>query len=180
MNFVQPIRDLDQIHYIKKYLGERNKRNLLLFVAGINLGLRISDLLELRVKDVRKQYVSLREQKTGKEKRIKINKTLRKAIDQYIKDKDDQEYLFKSREGLNKPISRSSAYNIMREAADYVGLDSIGTHTLRKTFGYWHYKKFKDVALLQEIFNHSSPDITLRYIGITQDTMDKTMDDFGL
>ncbi len=44
MNFVQPIRDLDQIYYIKKYLGERNKRNLLLFVAGINLGLRISDL----------------------------------------------------------------------------------------------------------------------------------------
>ncbi len=78
MNFVQPIRDLDQIHYIKKYLGERNKRNLLLFVAGINLGLRISDLLELRVKDVRKQYVSLREQKTGKEKRIKINKTFEK------------------------------------------------------------------------------------------------------
>ncbi|KUR61196.1 site-specific integrase [Bacillus sp. AM 13(2015)] len=180
MNFVQPIRDLDQIHYIKKYLGERNKRNLLLFVAGINLGLRISDLLQLRVKDVKKQYVSLREKKTGKEKRIKINKTLRKALDQYIKDRDDQEYVFRSREGLNKPISRSSAYNILREAAEYVGLDSIGTHTLRKTFGYWHYKKFKDVALLQEIFNHSTPDVTLRYIGITQDTMDKTMDNFGL
>jgi integrase len=149
-------------------------------VAGINLGLRISDLLQLRVKDVRKQYVSLREKKTGKEKRIKINKTLRKALDLYIKDRDDQEYVFRSREGLNKPISRSSAYIILREAAEYVGLDSIGTHTLRKTFGYWHYKKFKDVALLQEIFNHSSPDITLRYIGITQDTMDKTMDDFGL
>lgn len=56
-------------HYIKKYLKERNKRNLLLFVAGINLGLRISDLLQLRVKDVKKQYVSLREKKTGKEKK---------------------------------------------------------------------------------------------------------------
>lgn len=111
-------------------------------------------------------------------KKIKINKTLRKALDQYIKDRDDQEYVFRSREGLNKPISQY--INILREAAEYVGLDSIGTHTLRKTFGYWHYKKFKDVALLQEMFNHSSPDITLRYIGITQDTMDKTMDDFGL
>ncbi|NOL37413.1 site-specific integrase [Bacillus safensis] len=167
-------------HYIKKYLKERNKRNLLLFVDGINLALRISDLLQFRVKDVKKQYVSLREKKTGKEKRIKINKTLRKALDQYIKDRDDQEYVFRSREGLNKPINRSSAYNILREAAEYVGLDSIGTHTLRKTLGYWHYKKFKDVALLQEIFNHSSPNITLRYIGITQDTMDRTMDDFGL
>lgn len=63
---------------------------------------------------------------------------------------------------------------------EYVGLYSIGTHTLIKTFGYWHYKKFKDVALLQELLNHSTPDVTLRYIGITQDTMDKTMDSFGL
>lgn len=149
-------------------------------MAGINLGLRISDLLQLRVKDVKKQYLSLREKKTGKEKRIKIYKTLRKALDQYIKDRDDQECVFRSKEGLNKPISRSNAYNILRESAEYVGLDSIGTHTLKKTFGYWHYKKFKDVALLQEIFNHSIPDITLRYIGITQDTMDRTMDDFGL
>lgn len=119
--------------------------------------------------------MSLREKKTGKGKRIKINKKLRKALDQYIKDRDDQEYVFRSREGLNKPIS-----NILREAAEYVGFDSIGIHTLRKTFGYWHYKKFKDVVLLQEIFNHSSPDITFRYIWITQDTMDRTMDDFGL
>lgn len=86
-------------HYIKKYLKERNKRNLLQLVAGINLGLRISDLLQLRVKDVKKQYVSLREKKTGKEKRIKINKTLRKALDQYINDRDDQEYVFRSRKG---------------------------------------------------------------------------------
>nr|WGD75151.1 site-specific integrase [Bacillus subtilis] len=180
MNFVQPIRDLDQIYYIKKYLKERSERNHLLFVAGINSGLRISDLRLLRVRDVKRMYIDLREQKTSKQKRIKINKALRKAFSDYIKDKDDQEFLFKSREGLNKPISRSMAYNILREAADYVGLDGIGTHTMRKTFGYWHYKKFKDVALPQEIFNHSSPDITLRYIGITQDTMDQTMDAFSL
>ena len=86
-------------HYIKKYLKGRNKRNLLLFVAGINLGLRISDLLQLRVKDVKKQYVSLREKKTGKEKRIKINKTLRKVLDQYINDRDDQEYVFRTGRG---------------------------------------------------------------------------------
>lgn len=180
MNFVQPIRDMDQIYYIKKFLREQSERNYLLFVTGINSGLRISDLLRLRVRDAKRLYIDLREKKTGKQKRIKINKALKKALADYIKDKDDQEFLFKSREGLNKPISRSTAYNILKEAAEYVGLDGIGTHTMRKTFGYWHYKKFKDVALLQEIFNHSSPDVTLRYIGITQDTMDQTMDAFSL
>ncbi|QII48170.1 site-specific integrase [Bacillus paralicheniformis] len=171
---------MDQIYYIMKFLRERSERNYLLFVTGINLGLRISDLLRLRVRDAKRMYIDLREKKTGKQKRIKINKALKKALADYIKDKDDQEFLFKSREGLNKPIIRSTAYNILKEAVEYVGLDGIGTHTMRKTFGYWHYKKFKDVALLQEIFNHSSPDVTLRYIGITQDTMDQTIDAFSL
>lgn len=59
-------------------------------------------------------------------------------------------------------------------------MDNIGTHTLRKTFGYFHYKRYKDVALLQQLFNHASPSITLRYIGITQDEIDDTLADFFL
>ena len=62
-----------------------------------------------------------------------------------------------------------------------IGIDyKIGTHTLRKTFGYHHYKKFKDVALLQKIFNHSSPAITLRYIGIDQEEIDESYNNFIL
>ncbi len=100
---------------------------------------------------------------------------------QYIEGKDEHEYLFKSREGVNKPISRSAAYKILNKAALAVGLEeNIGTHTLRKTFGYHFYKQTKDVALLQEILNHSSPKITLRYIGINQDQMDKAMKDFRI
>lgn len=132
MNFVQPIRDTDQIYYIKKFLRERSERNYLLFVTGINSGLRISDLLRLRVRDAKRMYIDLREKKTGKQKRIKINKALKKALADYIKDRDDQEFLFKSREGLNKPISRSTAYNILKEAVEFVGLNGIGTHTMRK------------------------------------------------
>ena len=56
--------------------------------------------------------------------------------------------------------------------------DKFGTHTMRKTFGYHHYKKFKDVAMLQKIFNHSSPEITLRYIGIEQDEIDESYTNF--
>jgi integrase len=68
----------------------------------------------------------------------------------------------------------------LNTAADKVGLDEIGTHTLRKTFGYLFYQKTKDVAQLQELFNHSAPSVTLRYIGINQDVMDKAIDDFSL
>lgn len=71
-------------------------------------------------------------------------------------------------------MSRSMA------AAEYVGLDGIGTHTLRKTFGYHFYKQTKDVAMLQEIINHSDQRATLRYIGINQNTMNNGMKKFEI
>ncbi|WP_342510562.1 site-specific integrase [Sporosarcina sp. FSL K6-1522] len=180
MNYVHPVRDPDQIAEMKKYLMKKSERDYMLFVTGINSGLRISDLLPLRVRDAKKTYFDLREKKTQKQKRIQMTPGLRRELKKYIEGKDDDEYLFKSREGLNKPISRSMAYKILREAADYVGLDGVGTHTLRKTFGYHLYKKYKDVALLMEIFNHSDENITLRYIGINQDSMDKALNDFKI
>lgn len=180
MNFVQPIRDPDVITGIKKYLREQSERNYMLFVLGINSGLRISDILTLKVKDAKKSHFTLREKKTKKQKRIQITPSLKRELKRYIEGKDDDEYLFKSRKGRNKPIGRSMAYKILREAAEYYGLDEIGTHTLRKTFGYHFYQQTKDVALLQEIFNHSSPQITLRYIGVNQDSMDKAMKAFKI
>ena len=180
MNYVHPVRDTDQIAEMKKYLRGKSERDYMLFVTGINSGLRISDLLPLRVRDAKKMYFDLREKKTKKQKRIQMTPGLRRELKNYIEGKEDDEYLFKSREGLNKPISRSMAYKILREAADYVGLDGVGTHTLRKTFGYHFYKMHKDVALLMEIFNHSDEKITLRYIGVNQDSMDKAMKDFRI
>lgn len=72
------------------------------------------------------------------------------------------------------------AYKILKKAANEIGLVDIGTHTMRKTFGYHFYQKTKDIVLLQKIFNHSSPDVTKRYIGMDQDMMDKGIDGFGL
>jgi integrase len=180
MNFVQPIRDPEIIGEIKKHLREESERNYMLFVTGINSGLRISDILPLKVKDAKKSHFSLRETKTGKQKRIQITPALRRELKCYLEGKDDEEYLFKSREGRNKPIGRSMAYKILRKAAEHFGLEEIGTHTLRKTFGYHFYNQTKDVAMLQEIFNHSSPQITLRYIGVNQDSMDKAMSRFKI
>lgn len=82
--------------------------------------------------------------------------------------------------GFNQPITRCRAYTILNEAGKKCNLEEIGTHTLRKTFGYWFYQQTHDVAILQELFNHSSPSITLRYIGINQDTLDNAYDNFSL
>lgn len=180
MNFVHPVRDPDQIEEMKKYLREKSERDYMLFITGINSGLRISDLLPLRVRDAKRIYFDIFEKKTKKRKRIQMTPGLRSDLRRYVEGKEDDEYLFKSREGLNKPIGRSMAYKILREAADHVGIDGVGTHTLRKTFGYHFYQKYKDVALLMEIFNHSDEKITLRYIGVNQDSMDRALDKFRI
>lgn len=181
MNFVQPIRDLNQIEELKVELLKKCYRDYILFLTGINTGLRISDILRLTVIDVRdKTHISKREEKTGKIKRFKINLTLRAELDKYTKTMNDSDYLFVSRKGSNLPITRIQAYRILNEAAASVGLTEIGTHTCRKTFGYHFYQKTKDVAMLQTLFNHSAPSITMIYIGINQDMMDDAIDDFSL
>jgi len=172
MNTVEPIRELNLVWDIADYLKEKSERDYVMFLCGIYMGLRISDILKLKVRDVqKKQYVIIREIKTGKEKKFPINKELRPILDDYIMDKSEYEYLFCSRQG-NNPITRQQAYNIISEAGKKFGLDSIGTHTLRKTFGYHMYKQTGDIATLKEILNHSDVAVTFRYIGINQETKD--------
>lgn len=181
MKTVQPIREKAKIEAMKKELLKSSERDYLLFVTGINSGLRISDILKLKVSDVRnKTHVHIKEQKTSKEKIFKINDSFKKAFIKYTKGMADDEYLFQSRKGDNVPITRIQAYRVLNKAAEAVGLEEIGTHTLRKTFGYWHFKQYNDITKLQKIFNHSTPFVTLDYIGITQDEMDEEYDGLNL
>lgn len=181
MELVQPIRDKNKIEGMKVTLAKNGTRDYILLVLGINTGLRISDILNLKVSDVKdRTHIVIKEQKTEKNKRFLINTMLRQEIDKYIEGMGENDYLFKSREGVNKPITRVQAYRILNSAGAKVGLTEIGTHTLRKTFGYWHYKQYKDVAILQDIFNHSAPSVTLRYIGINDDIKDETIVNFYL
>jgi integrase len=172
MEFVQPIREPQDIQKMKESLSPRDS---FMFTLGINVGIRISDLLQLRVGDIRgKNHLRIEESKTGKDKRFLINAKLRQDIYNFTEGKQDSDWLFPSRKG-DKPISRVQAYRVLNKAAREIGLDEIGTHTLRKTFGYHFYKRTHDIAMLQEIFNHSAPSITLRYIGINQDSMDEAI-----
>jgi len=155
-------------------------RNYLMFRIGIYTGLRISDILKLKVRDVKrngkiKDRMTLREKKTSKERKIAINKALKEDLKNYCIGRPEGEYLMISREGMNKPISRGMAYKVMADIRDKFNLDSCGTHTLRKTFGYHYYLKTRDIVTLQKLFNHSHSSITLGYIGITQNTLDKAL-----
>jgi len=108
-----------------------------------------------------------------------LNEKLKGLIAEYVKGKRDREPLFRSLWG--RRYNRITAYYMIRDACKAAGLEEkIGTHSMRKTFGYHHYQQFKDVVLLQKIFNHSSPQITLRYIGIEQDQIDYSYNNFVL
>lgn len=179
MNYTEPIRSKKTIRNVLMYLRNKNDRDYMLFLLGIHTGLRISDLLRLRVRDVKdKSHISLTEKKTKKPRKILINKELKIELKEYCKGKQHYEYLFQSREGGNNPITRTRAYQILLDAGDVFGIH-ISCHTLRKTFGYTHYKQNNDVVYLMEIFNHATPRITLRYIGVMQDELDKSTSDMS-
>ncbi len=180
MSTMQPIREPEKIQRMKTYLKEDSERNYMLFLLGTAVGLRISDILQLKKEDVMGKYIHVKEIKTEKMKRVIIPPYARREVKAYIDRLEDHEYLFQSREGVNQPIHRSTAYRLLRRAAEACNVDEFGTHALRKTFGYHFYNQTKDVATLQTLFNHSHPETTLRYIGINQDKLDDAMEKFRL
>lgn len=180
MNFVQPIRDSEKIEAMKGYLKNKRERDYMLFLVGISIGLRISDILQLQKEDALKSHIDIKEKKTRKHKRVKVPPFIKRELVAYANSLHEGDYLFRSRQGGNRPIDRSTAYRILREAADACGVQEIGTHTLRKTFGYHFYQQTNDIATLQELFNHTDQETTLRYIGINQDSLDKAMSKFRI
>lgn len=177
MNFVEPIRDLEQLAEFEEHFQSTSQRNYVMFMIGIHTAFRISDILKLKVSDVDGTNISVLEQKTKKRKRAVMRPVLRRVLQEYIKDKKKSEYLFPSRKrtrsGAYKPITRQAADHILKQAAKAIGYrDRIGTHSMRKTFAYHFYQKHGDVASLQKILNHRDQNTTLIYIGVEQDMID--------
>lgn len=170
---VEPIRDLKHIEAIKKLLSNE-PRNLLLFTIGINSGIRTGDILQLKVKQVKGVKVGdeirIKESKTGKTNVIGINKNIYKALKGYLSTTDlsDDDYLFKSRKG-RRPLTTTAVNNLIKKWTAAINLKgNYGAHTLRKTYGYSN-RTVHGVGfdVLCKRFNHSSPAITQRYLGIT-------------
>jgi integrase len=177
---VQPIRSLEKIEDMKWSLKRHcSKRDYMMFLIGINTGLRVSDLLQLKAKGLKgKKKVIVKEGKTDKPRTIHLH-NIYDDLNEYIKGLESI-WLFPSRKG-DKPITRIQAYRQLNKAAEMCDIDEgIGTHSMRKTFGYWYYKRSKDIATLQRILNHSHPEITLRYIGITDEEIENSLQAFKL
>lgn len=180
---VQPLRSETEINDFLFWLRRTKnaKRDTFLFLFGINNGLRMSDIVKLKVKDIK--YSSrpvIAEQKTGKKKTLYLE-NLQDLISEYISDMNlqDDDWLFPSRES-DGHIKVNTVYKLYQKIAKELGRTDIGTHTLRKTFGYHYYKQHHDIATLMEIFNHSSEKVTKRYIGITEDEIGTTLAGFKL
>ena len=179
---VEPIKNEGKIEEMKNFLKQKGSGYGLLFVMGINTALRIGDLLSLSIGDVTDndgkvlEAISLKEQKTGKLKRLPVNDALKNALSEHLAESPNSmrsSPLFISRKG--GVLSRTHAWRILKAAGEAVGLQNIGTHSLRKTFGYHVYRNSgENIGLVQKLLNHSTVKNTLQYIGICREEMDST------
>jgi integrase len=181
MNMVYPLRDRQEIEDLKAYLRKKNLRDYLLAMVGFSSALRISDILALRVNDIwdgkyPTESITVKEKKTGKTKTFAVTENLKKAIKEYIKEykpTDLDNYVFFSRKGENKPLTRQRADQILSTAADWIGIKTpFSSHSLRKTFAYHAWRAGTDPFILMRLLNHSSPSQLLHYICVEQDEMD--------
>ena len=182
---VEPIKNTKDIKKIMQYLdGKKNKRDLMLFAVGISVGLRAGDLLSLKWNDILDNKgnivntVTIVEEKTDKKREFTLNNTAKKGIQTYLnsisKDINYNDYVFSSQKG--GALTVSSTHKIVKTTLRELNIKgNYGTHSLRKTWAYHQYITNSDnpmvLPYLQQMLNHSSQAVTLRYIGITKEVI---------
>ena len=196
---VMPIKKVEDVERCKEFLKKRVEeaperykksyaKDLLLFKIGINVGMRVNDLLSITWEDVFKQgtrqfkeYFVPKEQKTKKTRQIFINKSFRAAVKEYLKYVPDSKlegYVFTNRQGNR--LSDASVDKMLKLLEKELNLKNLSTHSLRKTFAYHLYMQTNDISLIQEILQHSSVAVTRRYLGLTQEVKKKAYNDLNL
>ena len=196
---VMPIKNIEDIERCKEFLKNRTEnaperykksyaKDLLLFKIGLNVGLRINDLLSITWGDIFKpgtkrfnEYFVPKEQKTKKVRQIFINDAFRVAVKEYLKYVPDvklEGYVFTNRQGNR--LSDASVDKIMKLLEKELDIPNLSTHSLRKTFAYHMYMQTQDLSLVQEILQHSSVAVTRRYLGISQDVKKKAYNELNL
>ena len=171
----EPIRSLEAIKVIKKNL-KGNPRDLLLFTMGINSGLRVKDLLALKIGDVKYcgpgDTVDIIETKRKKHNIIVINHEIYKVLWTYIRmyDLQDDDWLFRSSRFPDQPLRITSINRLIKMWTRDAGLKGkYGCQSLRKTWGYIQRTKYKvGWEMICHRYHHKTPAFTMRYLGITQ------------
>lgn len=178
MNTVEPLRGKNIINDFAEVLRSYSERDYVLFMTGLYLGRRISDILPLKAKDVRnKEYLYFRESKKNKESYLKINKRLQTIYKSYCSGMADNDFLFAPLRGnKNRHISRQQYWHVLNKAAEELGYeDKIGCHTLRKTLGRELYHQGTDITMIMLILGHDDVNYTKRYIGVTADEINSVL-----
>ena len=182
MATTEPIRDKKQLQALGEYFLKRGQlRNYVMVVMGVHTLLRISDLLRLKWSDVYdaereafRTHVTITEKKTGKRRTIALHKQVICALRLYFPYRRG-DFIFVSNRKDSRAISRVQAWRIIHTAAVSTGvIGRIACHSLRKTWGYHACRSgAAPLAVITRIYNHSSFIITLRYLGVEQDAVDK-------
>lgn len=188
-----PIKEINQVYDIQDFLKSKSQRDYMLFILGIATGYRAGDLVKLKVRDVKgaldSGYFIIMEgkklhsknirEKNRKPRKVIIVKKLRIKLEQYIKEKQDYDYMFPSRKGGYIKVKRVS--QILKEAGEYFCMDRISAHSMRKTYAYRIYESNgHDLIAIKEMLGHSSIEETKVYLGLDRkvyDNYSKTLND---
>jgi integrase len=184
------IKDTKDLQRIACRLKQVNYPAYILWSIAINTGYRGCDVVKLTVKDIRETLKTgelvVLEEKTEKTRKVPFERVvilsnkLMNILEEYIKDKDDSEYLYYSKNNKNgvgnfkKHISRDRLGRIYKKIIVELGISkgTVGTHTPRKTYGYFQYLDHdRDIHYVQKLFGHSRPSITMDYIGLDEEML---------
>lgn len=185
MNEVHAVKDENVLNSIPVLLVKHHGQQMAdVWSFGINMALRISDTLNIRYGDICDGRLRIVESKTGKVADIPLNSKALMIVESIMTKYPEGQYLFQSRSSRNlsgriKPLSRQSVSSAFKSVGDIVGVN-IGTHSMRKTRGYFMYKKTNDIARVAAMLRHASTVVTMRYIGITQDDIDTDFNELVL
>lgn len=178
----KPLRTQDQIDDVLFYLRRTRypERDTFLFLIGINTGLRCSDIVKLKIGTLsHSKRPEIIEKKTGKKRTLFLD-NVQDIVRDYIEGKDDSEWAFPSSYDKSKHITVQNVYKLFKRIDNKLGGIGFTTHSMRRTFGYWYYRKTNNIYYLMELFNHSSQTITMRYIGLTEDELGDSLEGFRL
>ncbi|WP_238860397.1 tyrosine-type recombinase/integrase [Clostridium sp. YIM B02569] len=185
------IKDPKDLQRIANRMKSYNYPAYILWSIGVNTGYRGGDLVKLTVADVKKAIQTnelvIQEEKTKKTRKVKFERVVKlsnrliKILQEYIQDKEDAEYLYWSQKGegvepFKENISREALGKIFKSVLEEIGiLGSIGTHTARKTYGYFQYiERDKDIYYVQRLFGHAKVTTTMEYIGLDEDILQES------
>ena len=175
-----PIKDIETINRIKNYYKELgNNRDLLFFLMSINTGLKFNEIIDLNVKDVKdRDFVVVEHCADRIRKQIPLNDEIKELINIVVAGKKKTDPLFIS--GKGNRIDRTTVYRNFKEMCEALNLGDISVSSLRKTFGYHYYKKYKDLSFLQWMFNQTTVLATMQYIDVTENINNRFNLEFSL